>query len=158
MKEYTGKLQGKGFRFGIVVSRFNELVTRSLLAGALDGLLRHGVDSVGITVVWVPGAFDIPVAARQLAISDQYDAVICLGALIRGATAHFDLIAGQATAGIARIAQESGIPMIFEVLTTNTIEEALERAGSKSGNKGFDGAMAAVEMADLLKQLKSKHG
>lgn len=154
MKEYIGKLQGKGLRVGIVVSRFNELITRSLLNGALDGLHRHGVDREEITTAWVPGAFDIPVAAQQMAFSGKYDAIICLGAVIRGATPHFDFVAGQAAAGIARVAHESGIPVIFDVLTTNTIDEALERAGTKAGNKGFDGAMAAIEMADLLRQMK----
>lgn len=154
MKEFIGKLQGKDLRIGIVVSRFNELVTRSLLNGALDGLYRHGVDREEVTVAWVPGAFEISVAAQQMAFSGKYDAVICLGAVIRGATPHFDYVAGQAAAGIARVGHESGIPVIFGVLTTNTIDEALERAGTKSGNKGFDCAMAAVEMVDLLKQMK----
>lgn len=155
MKEHIGKLQGQGLRIGIVVSRFNEMITRSLLTGAVDGLCRHGVDPEEITVAWVPGAFDIPIVAQQMAFSTKYDAIICLGAVIRGATPHFDFVAGQAVAGIARVAQESAIPVIFEVLTTNTIEEALERAGTKCGNKGFDGAMAAIEMADLLHQLKT---
>jgi 6,7-dimethyl-8-ribityllumazine synthase len=154
MKEYIGALQGNGLRVGIIVSRFNELVTKNLLAGAIDGLCRHGVNSEEIAVAWVPGAFEIPVVAQQMAFSGKYDALICLGAVIRGATPHFDYVAGQAAAGIARVAQESAIPVIFEVLTTNTIEEALERAGTKSGNKGFDGAMVAIEMADLLHQLK----
>lgn len=154
MKEYIGTFQGNGLRIGIIISRFNELVTRNLLAGALDGLVRHGVDREDIEVVWVPGAFEIPVIAQQMAFSSKYHALLCLGAVIRGATPHFDYVAGQAAAGIARTAQESAIPVIFEVLTTNTIEEALERAGTKSGNKGFDGAMVAIEMADLLRQLK----
>lgn len=153
MKEYSGKLQGKGLRIGIVISRFNELITKNLLSGAIDGLQRHGVDPKEIAVAWVPGAFDIPVAAKKMAFSGKYDAVICLGAVIRGATPHFDFISGQATNGIGRVAYESGIPVIFEVLTTNTVEEALERAGSKSGNKGFDGALCAIEMADLLRQI-----
>lgn len=154
MKEYSGKLQGKGLRIGIVVSRFNELVTKSLLSGAIDGLQRHGVDGKDITVAWVPGAFDIPVIAKHLASSEKYDAIICLGAVIRGATPHFDFVAGQASSGIAKVAYDSGMPVIFDVLTTNTIEEALERAGSKSGNKGFDAAMDAIEMADLIRQIK----
>lgn len=153
MKEFNGKLQGKGLRIGIVVSRFNELITKNLLSGALDGLQRHGVDDKDIAVAWVPGAFDIPLVAKQMAFSGKYDAVICLGAVIRGSTPHFDFISGQATNGIGRVAYESGIPVIFEVLTTNNVEEALERAGSKSGNKGFDGAMCAIEMANLLRQL-----
>lgn len=154
MQEYIGTLQGKGLRIGIVVSRFNELVTRSLLTGALDGLCRHGVDREEITVAWVPGAFEIPIVAQQMAFSYRYDAVICLGAVIRGATPHFDYVAGQVASGIARVTQESTVPVIFGILTTNTIEEAIERAGTKSGNKGFDGAMAAIEMADLMRQLK----
>lgn len=154
MKEYTGQYQGSGLRVGIVVSRFNELVTKSLVEGAVDGLCRHGVDREEITIAWVPGAFEIPVVAQQMAFSGKFDALICLGAVIRGATAHFDHVAGQAAAGIARVAQESGIPVVFEVLATNTIDEALERAGTKCGNKGFDGAMTAIEMADLLRQLK----
>lgn len=153
MKEYVGKLMGKGLRIGIVVSRFNELITKNLLSGAIDGLQRHGVDPKDIAVAWVPGAFDIPVAAKVMAFSGKYDALICLGAVIRGATPHFDFISGQATNGIGRVSYESGIPVIFEVLTTNTVEEALERAGSKSGNKGFDGALCAIEMADLLRQI-----
>lgn len=154
MKEYIGKLQGKDLHIGIVVSRFNELITKSLLAGAIDGLYRHGVDHEKIEIAWVPGAFDIPVAAQQMALSGKYDAILCLGAIIRGATPHFDFVAGQAAAGIARVAHESGIPVIFDVLTTNTLDEALERSGSKAGNKGFDGAMAAIEMSDLLRQIK----
>lgn len=155
MKEYIGKLQGKGLRIGIVISRFNELIGRSLLNGALDGLIRLDVDREDLTTVWVPGAFEIPMAAQQMAFSGKYDAIICLGAVIRGATPHFDYVAGQAAAGIARVAHESAVPVIFGVLTTNTIEEALERAGTKAGNKGFDCAMTAVEMADLLRQLKT---
>lgn len=154
MKEYVGNLQGAGLRIGIVISRFNELVTHSLLSGALDALCRHGVDREDISIAWVPGAFEIPCIARQMAFSAKYDSVICLGAVIRGATPHFDCVASQAAAGIARVTQESAIPVIFGVLTTNTIEEALERAGTKSGNKGFDSAMAAIEMADLFRQLK----
>lgn len=154
MKEFIGTFQGKGLRIGIVISRFNELITRSLLTGALEGLCRHGVDKEDISVAWVPGAFEIPVVAQQMAFSGKYDALICLGAVIRGATPHFDYVAGQAAAGIARVAQESAIPVIFEVLTTNTVEEAVERSGTKAGNKGFDGAMCAIEMVDLLRQLK----
>lgn len=154
MKEYSGKLQGKGLHIGIVVARFNELITKSLLSGALDGLQRRGVELKDVAVAWVPGAFDIPIVAKQMAFSEKYDAILCLGAVIRGATPHFDFVAGQATAGIARIAYESGVPVIFDVLTTNSIEEALERSGTKAGNKGFDGAMDAIEMADLLRQMK----
>lgn len=155
MQEFIGKLQGSGFRFGIVVSRFNEMITRSLLAGALDALSRHGVSEEDITVVWVPGAFEIPLAADKLASMGCYDAIICLGAVIRGATAHFDYVAGQAASGIANVSRDHALPVIFEVLTTDTIEQAIERAGTKAGNKGADGAVAAIEMADLAKQLRN---
>ncbi|MEI8366519.1 MAG: 6,7-dimethyl-8-ribityllumazine synthase [Parachlamydiaceae bacterium] len=154
MKEYSGDFQGKGLRIGIVVSRFNELVTKSLLTGAVDGLVRHGVDHEDIAVAWVPGAFEIPLVAKTMALSDKYDAIICLGAVIRGATAHFDHVIGQAASGIAHIALECNLPLIFEVLATNTLEDALERAGSKSGNKGFDAALIAIETAQLLIKLR----
>lgn len=155
MKEYTGKLLGNGLRIGIVIARFNELITKSLLSGAVDGLIRHGVENDDITIAWVPGAFEAPVAAQQMAFSGKYDAIICLGAVIRGATPHFDYVCNQASSGIARVAHESGIPVLFGILTTNTIEEAMERSGTKSGNKGFDVAMSAIEMADLLRQMKT---
>ena len=155
MNEFVGKLIGQGMHIGIVVSRFNEMITRSLLSGALDGLLRHGVDREDVTVTWVPGAFEIPLAAEQMASSGKYDAIICLGAVIRGATPHFDYVAAQMASGIARVSHEYSLPVIFDVLTTNTIEEAVERAGTKSGNKGFDGAMSAIEMVDLMRQLKN---
>lgn len=157
MKEYIGQLQGKGLRIGIVVSRFNELVTRSLVAGAIDGLTRHGVDHEDITVVWVPGAFDIPLFAKKMADSKKYQAIICLGAVIRGATAHFDYVAGQAASGIAKASLDSEVPVVFEVLTTDTLEQALERAGSKAGNKGFDGALVAIELANLLHSMESNN-
>lgn len=156
MIEHIGHLQGQGLRIGIVVSRFNEIITRSLLAGALDALKRHGVSESDLAVTWVPGAFEIPLAAKTMAFSDCYDAIICLGAVIRGATAHFDHVAGQAASGIAKISLESNIPIIFEILTTNTLEEALERAGAKSGNKGFDGALSAIEMSTLMPLLKQR--
>lgn len=152
IKEYHGELNGKGLKIGIVVSRFNEIITRSLLAGACDALIRHGVSSSDIEVVWVPGAFDIPLLAKTMVQSGRYDAVICLGAVIRGATAHFDYVAGQAAAGIARVALENNVPVAFGVLTTDTVDQALERAGSKAGNKGIDAAAAAIEMANLLKK------
>jgi len=155
MKELSGSLLGQGLRMGIVVSRFNEIISKSLLAGALDGLKRHGVSDEDITVAWVPGAFEIPLIAKQMALSGHYDALICLGAVIRGATAHFDYVAGQTSSGIAKASLDTHIPIIFEVLTTNTIEEAIERAGTKAGNKGFDGAMAAIEMANLMRQLSA---
>src|ERR671935_964781 len=153
MPTYQGKLDAADLRIAIVVSRFNELITRPLLDGALDCLRRHGADEQRISVAWVPGAFEIPPVARRLACSGAFDAVICLGAVIRGATPHFDHVAGQAAAGIARAALDSGIPVIFGVLTTDTIEQAIERAGTKAGNKGADAAFAAIEMANLLKEL-----
>jgi 6,7-dimethyl-8-ribityllumazine synthase len=138
-----------------VVSRFNEAITRLLLEGARDCLRRHGAEDRGLVVAWVPGAFEIPLAAQRLARSGQFDAVICLGAVIRGATAHFEHVAGQVAAGVARVALETGIPVIFGVLTTDTIEQALERAGTKAGNKGFDAALAAMETANLLRQIST---
>lgn len=153
MKEYKGQLNGRGLRIGIAISRFNELITASLLHGALDGLQRLDVDREDISVVWVPGAFEIPLVAQQMAASGQFNAIICLGAVIKGATPHFDYVCAHASSGIANTSLKYGLPVIFSILTTNTIEEALERAGTKAGNKGFDGAMAAVEMANLITQL-----
>lgn len=151
MKEYIGQVQGKGLRIGIVVSRFNETITHTLLSGALDGLKRHGVDAEDIVVAWVPGAFDIPVVAQKMAESGKYDALISLGAVIRGETPHFDYVAGQAAAGIARISLDTGIPVIFGVLTTNTVDQAMERAGSH--NKGYEVALNAIEMVRVLSML-----
>lgn len=153
MPTYEGRLDASGLRLALVASRFNEAITRNLLEGALSALRRHGLDDAGITVAWVPGAFELPLAARRLAASGEFDAVVCLGAVIRGATAHFEHVAGQAAAGVARAAFDTGVPVIFGVLTTDTIEQALERAGTKTGNKGFDAALAAIEMVDLLRQL-----
>lgn len=150
MNEFIGNMNAKGLHFGIVVSRFNELVTKNLLAGALDALKRHGADERHITIAWVPGAFDIPVIAKKMAQSGKYNALICLGTVIRGATPHFDYVAGQAASGIANVALEFTTPITFGVLTTNSLEEALERAGSKAGNKGFDSALTAIEMANLV--------
>jgi 6,7-dimethyl-8-ribityllumazine synthase len=150
---YEGRLDAAGLRVAVVVSRFNELITRQLLEGARDGLRRHGADEETLSVVWVPGAFEIPPVAQRLARSGAFDAVVCLGAVIRGATPHFDHVANQTAAGIARVAQETGVPVIFGILTTDTIEQAIERAGTKAGNKGFDAAVAAIEMANLLRQL-----
>jgi 6,7-dimethyl-8-ribityllumazine synthase len=150
---YEGRLDAAGIRVAVVVSRFNELITRQLLEGARDGLRRHGADEEALSVVWVPGAFEIPLVARRLARSGAFDAVVCLGAVIRGATPHFDHVASQAAAGIARAGQDTGVPVIFGVLTTDTIEQAIERAGTKAGNKGYDAAVAAIEMANLLRQL-----
>jgi 6,7-dimethyl-8-ribityllumazine synthase len=154
---YEGRLiNAESFRFGIVVSRFNAFINQSLLSGALDGLTRHGVADDRIDVVWVPGAFEIPVVARRMAESGRYDAIICLGAVIRGATAHFEYVAGEAAKGIAAAGYQTGVPVIFGVLTTDTIEQAIERAGTKAGNKGWEAALGAIEMADVMRQLGSK--
>jgi len=146
-----GKLDAKGLRVGLLVSRFNSFVSDRLVEGAIDALLRHGADDEAICVVRVPGAFEIPPAARQMAASGRYDAIVCLGAVIRGATPHFDYVSAEVSKGIASVSIDSGIPVAFGVLTTDTIEQAIERAGSKAGNKGFDAAMAAIEMANLYK-------
>jgi 6,7-dimethyl-8-ribityllumazine synthase len=146
-----GALQAKGMRFGIVVSRFNDFINRRLLDGALDALARHGAEEGMITVARVPGSFEIPLMAKKLAASGTYDAIICLGAVIRGATPHFEYISAEVTKGIAQVALESGLPVSFGILTTDTIEQAIERAGTKSGNKGWDAAMAAIEMVNVLK-------
>lgn len=151
-----GKLWGEGYQFGIVVSRFNGFITEQLLAGALDGLHRHGVRDEDIDVLRVPGAFEIPVAIKQLAMLQRYQAIIGLGAVIRGATPHFDYIAGEVSKGIANVALDTGVPCIFGILTTETIEQAIERAGTKMGNKGWEAALSAVEMASALAQLQGK--
>lgn len=148
-----GTLSGRDLRIGIVVARFNGLITESLLAGCLDGLRRHGTNDEDIDVVWVPGAFEIPFAAQKLADRGGYDAIVCLGAVIRGATPHFDYVCAESAKGIARVGQTTGVPTIFGVITTENIEQALERAGTKSGNKGWDAALAAIEMANLNKAL-----
>ena len=153
MKVFEGKLLAKDLRFGIVVSRFNDFIGERLLGGALDALKRSGADEENIEVFKVPGAFEIPLLAKKAAQSGKYDAVICLGAVIRGATPHFDYVASEVSKGIANAALEAGVPITFGVLTTDTIEQAIERAGSKSGNKGWDAAVAAIEMANLIKQL-----
>ena len=153
MPTYEGRLDAKGLRIALLASRFNETITKSLLEGALSALRRHGLDDASITVAWVPGAFELPMAAKRLATSGEFDAIVCLGAVIRGATTHYDYVCGQAAAGIARVALETGVPVIFGVLTTENIEQAIERSGTKAGNKGFDAAVAAIEMADLLRQL-----
>jgi len=149
---FEGFLKGEGLRFGIVVSRFNEFIGSRLLAGAKDCLTRHGVAAGDVDVAWVPGALEIPLVAQRMAAGNKYDAVICLGAVIRGATPHFDYVAGEVAKGVARVQLDSGIPVIFGVLTTDNIEQAVERAGTKSGNKGWDAAASAVEMADLLRR------
>jgi 6,7-dimethyl-8-ribityllumazine synthase len=155
MKEYKGRLIASKARIGIVVARFNELVTNSLLNGALEALERFGISKNNITIAWVPGAFEIPLVAKQLAQTGQLDAIVCVGAVIRGATAHFEYIASQAASGIANVSLETQIPIIFGILTTDTVEQAIERAGTKAGNKGFDAAQTALEMVDLLQQIKS---
>lgn len=156
MKEYKGHLIAHKARIGIVVARFNEFITKSLLDGALEGLERFGIPSNHITVVWVPGSFEIPLAAKQLAATGQVDAVICLGAVIRGATPHFEYVANQVASGIAHVSLEANLPVIFGILTTETIEQALERAGTKAGNKGFEAVQTAIEMIDLLSQMRSE--
>lgn len=152
-KIYQGSLIGTGIKIGIVVSRFNEFITSKLLGGALDALERHGVDPDDIEVAWVPGSFEIPITADKMASSGKYDAVICLGALIRGATPHFDYIAAEASKGIAHVGLKTGVPTIFGVITTENIEQAIERAGTKVGNKGADAALTAIEMVNLFRQL-----
>ena len=148
-----GNITAKGLRFAIVASRFNEFITSKLLEGALDMLRRHGAAENAVDVVWVPGAFEIPLAAKKLASCGKYDAVICVGAVIRGATSHYDYVCSEVSKGVAQAALATGIPVIFSVVTTENIEQAVERAGTKAGNKGADGAMAAMEMANLLKKI-----
>ncbi len=150
---YSGKLDGSGMRIALVCARFNDMITERLLSGALDTLVRHGVDDASITVAWAPGAFELPVVARQLARSGEVDAVVCLGAVIRGATGHYEQVANNAASGIQRVALDTGVPVVFGVLTTDTIEQAIERAGTKAGNKGAEAAASAIEMVDLLRQL-----
>lgn len=151
--EITGDFTGKGKKFGIVVGRFNEFITSKLLEGAIDSLTRHGVADADITVAWTPGAFELPLVAKKMVESPDCDAVIVLGCVIRGATAHFDYVAGEAAKGVGQAAMQTGKPVIFGVLTTDTIEQAIERAGTKAGNKGADCAMAAIEMVNLMGQL-----
>lgn len=153
MRTIEGHLRGEGRRFAIVCGRFNDLVTERLLTGATDGLIRHGVDDGSISVCWVPGAFEIPVVAARLAATNQFDAVITLGAVIRGATGHYEHVAGQCAAGVARASLDTGVPVVFGVLTCDTIEQAIERAGTKAGNKGYEAAETALEMADLLARI-----
>jgi 6,7-dimethyl-8-ribityllumazine synthase len=152
MKTYEGNLIAQGLKFGIVVGRFNEFIGGKLITGALDGLKRHGVEENDIELLWVPGAFEIPLAAKKMAKTQKYDGVICLGAVIRGSTPHFDYVASEVSKGIAHVSLETEVPIIFGVLTTDTIEQAIERAGTKAGNKGYDAAMTAIEMANILKQ------
>ena len=154
MATFEGRLWGQGLSIAIVVARFNELVTRALLSGAEDGLARHGVEPEGVDVAWVPGSFEIPVTARKLAESGRYQAIVCLGAVIRGETPHFDHVANQASSGIGRVALDTGLPVIFGIITADTLEQAMERAGGKMGNKGYDAAVAAIEMANLMRGLR----
>ncbi|MDO8588133.1 MAG: 6,7-dimethyl-8-ribityllumazine synthase [Armatimonadota bacterium] len=152
-KTYQGKLLAAGLKFGVVVSRFNEFFTGKLLEGAMDGLRRHGADEESIDVCWTPGTFEIPLVAQKMALSGKYNAIICLGALIRGSTPHFDYIAGEVTKGIAQVGLASGIPTLYGVITTDNLEQAIERSGTKAGNKGYQAAEAAIEMANLLREM-----
>ena len=152
-KRFEGMLLGKGLKFGLVVSRFNEFFSKKLLEGAQDALLRHGVNEEDIEVAWTPGSFEIPLIAQKLAQAKKYDAVICLGAVIRGGTPHFDYIAGEVTKGIAKVNLDTGVPVIYGIITTDTLEQAVERSGTKAGNKGFDAAVSAIEMANLIKSI-----
>ena len=152
MKTIEGKLIATGLRVGIVASRFNEFITGKLLGGAEDAFIRHGGKADDIEVAWVPGAFEIPLIAQKMAASKKYDAVVCVGAVIRGSTPHFDMVANESVKGIAQAGLQNGIPVIYGVLTTDSIEQAIERAGTKAGNKGFDAMTAAIEMANLVKQ------
>jgi len=152
-RQFEGELVGKGLKFALVVSRFNEFITGKLLAGAQDALARHGVADDDIDLVRVPGAFEIPLVAQRMADSKRYDAVICLGAVIRGSTPHFDYIAAEVTKGIAHVGLESDLPVIYGIITADTLEQAIERSGSKMGNRGFDAAVQAIEMANLLKNI-----
>ncbi|MEG0181515.1 MAG: 6,7-dimethyl-8-ribityllumazine synthase [Romboutsia sp.] len=152
MRIIEGNLVAESIKVGIVVGRFNEFIVSKLLGGAIDGLKRHGADEDNIDVAWVPGAFEIPLIAKKMAKNEKYDAVICLGAVIKGATPHFDYVCAEASKGIASVSLYSEKPVIFGILTTDTIEQAIERAGTKAGNKGYDSAVTAIEMANLLKQ------
>ncbi len=150
---FEGVLVGKGLKFGVVVSRFNEFITKKLLEGAQDALLRHDVSQEDIDIAWVPGAFEIPLVAKKLAESKKYHAIICLGAVVRGATPHFEYVAAEVSKGIAKVGLETGMPVIYGVITADTLEQAIERAGTKAGNRGFNAAVDAIEMANLLKRI-----
>ena len=154
MKTLEGKLVAKGMRVGIVAARFNEFITSKLLGGAIDGLCRHDVCEEDIHVAWVPGAFEIPLIASKMAHSGKYDAIICLGAVIRGSTSHYDYVCSEVSKGVAAVGLSSGVPTLFGVLTTENIEQAIERAGTKAGNKGYDCALSAIEMVNLLRQME----
>ncbi len=153
MNTLEGKLLAEGQRIGIVAARFNEFITSKLLGGAIDAFVRHGGDEKLIDIAWVPGAFEVPLIAKKIAESQKYDAVVCLGAVIRGATPHFDMVANEATKGIANVGLQVGIPVIFGILTTDSIEQAVERAGTKAGNKGFDAMTTAIEMVNLIRTI-----
>jgi len=155
MRTFEGKLVSKEIRVGIVAARFNEFITSKLLGGAMDGLLRHDVKEENIYVAWVPGAFEIPLIAQKMAKSGKYDAVICLGAVIRGATSHYDYVCNEVSKGIAQVSLASEIPVMFGVVTTENIEQAIERAGTKAGNKGYDCAVSAIEMVNLIKEIEA---
>ena len=155
MKTFEGKLVSKDIRIGIVAARFNEFITSKLLGGALDGLKRHEVNEENIDIAWVPGAFEIPLIASKMAKSGKYDAVICLGAVIRGGTSHYDYVCNEVSKGIAQVSLTTDIPVMFGVLTTENIEQAIERAGTKAGNKGFDCAVGAIEMVNLIRELQA---
>ncbi len=152
-KSFEGMLIGKGLKFGLVVSRFNDFIAKKLLEGAQDALCRHGVNDDDIDIAWVPGSFEIPLVAQKMARSGKYNAVICLGAVLRGGTPHFEYVAAELSRGIAKVALESGLPVTNGVITADTLEQAIERSGTKMGNKGFDAAVDAVEMANLLKEM-----
>jgi 6,7-dimethyl-8-ribityllumazine synthase len=152
-KQYEGALLGEGLRFGMVIARFNEFISVRLLDGARDGLLRHGVKDDDIDTAWTPGSFEIPVIAKKMAQSGKYDAVLCLGAVIRGGTPHFDYIAAEVSKGVAKVAMDTGVPVIFGVITADSLEQAIERAGTKEGNMGFKAAMSGIEMANLVKSM-----
>lgn len=154
MKKIEGKLLGKGKKFAVAASRFNEFIVNKLVSGAEDAFIRHGVEGNDISLVWVPGAFEIPLMAKKLAESGKYDAVVCVGAVIRGATSHYDYVCSEVSKGIASVALSTGVPVIFGIVTTENIEQAVERAGTKAGNKGFDAAVSAIEMANLLEEIE----
>lgn len=155
MKTFEGKLVSKSIKVGIVAARFNEFITSKLIGGAMDGLTRHGVQEEDISLAWVPGAFEIPLIASKMAASGKYDAVICLGAVIRGSTSHYDYVCAEVSKGIAQVSLQSQVPVLFGVLTTDTIEQAIERAGTKAGNKGYDCALSAVEMVNLIREVEA---
>lgn len=155
MKTLEGKLVSRDIKVGIVAARFNEFITSKLLSGAMDGLIRHEAAQEDVEVAWVPGAFEIPLIAQKMAESGKYDAVICLGAVIRGATSHYDLVCNEAAKGVAQVGLKTGVPVLFGVVTTDTIEQAIERAGTKAGNKGYDCATSAIEMVNLIRQIEA---